>query len=505
MSMNMALDVGPSNTLTNEDPWLDGLDRVPGYLTAYRKSIDLDISKELRDLITEVDRGHDQITAQQFYENLQFVIDTYTEEKGKRKGVDGESPPDKLAILAVLFWEVTRRTKIGKSSKAWGKRIPYWGEDIFNYLFILGSAPPEVAAISWRLTSGEGLPLKDGKPMQSVPSTVVELYKLVKLVCKNLNITEVTEQVRVYEEALVVCKENDTTGETGLNCVWSAVVQNAIVSHFGCAPQSPKGSRRKTPSIPPPENLQDTREATPSEPLNDKRRVVRIPEHEAQVQKAQAKKDKAQAKEAAKKAENAAKEAAKANPSAKSPMETLSVEAPAESPGMAPVKPKAVRKVFEEQVPTRATYPEEKRITQEIGVLIKQLAELRAQEIPQGQRVEVQEMTILQVDSAIAYLNARCSRILRDQREQEGMSKKAKALEERAAYERACRSDYFLGEGYEFAKPGQLVDYDREIKQIFRDHAKNFHPDRNGGDATEWLKIQKVHEIIWTYTETHQK
>ncbi len=209
------------------DPLFEGLDCVPGYLTEYRAGTDLAISTALTNRIQEVDRNHQGWTPETLFTSAKEILAEYAAEKG-------EASADELSLLAMLFWQVTKRTKAGQSAKRYGKRIPYWGEDTFNYLFILGRAKdPEVSAISWRLTSGQGLPEK------MMPSTVVELYRLVKKIAKGRKLSERD----VYERVIVLCKEHDTTGRIGLNRIWSPEVQSAILLHFGLK-QPPKGSRR---------------------------------------------------------------------------------------------------------------------------------------------------------------------------------------------------------------------------------------------------------------------
>lgn len=452
------------------------LDEVPQYLTEYRGAVDLDISSSLRERINGIDRTYESLTDEQLYKELKSIVASYEDEKKDSRC------PDKLGLLAMLFWEVTKRTKIGINAGQKGKRIPFWGKDRFNILSILGEAEPEVAAISWRLMGGVGLPSK------IAGSTVVELYRIVKLIAKERGLP----QKQVYEDAIRVCKEHDTTGKTGLNLVTSGDVQNAILAHFGLPPLPPKGSRQGNrrdsvpPSAPPP-----SIETLSSNPPGA------IPEAEATLPTLPSSTPEPLKKGKKAKAEKPAKvKAEKPEPG------------PIVIPEMAPVKVKRKshkKKPPEELIkPSRATYDDEQRVTKELRALVNELIDLRTSEIPSGQRGLVQEITSTMFENALAYLNSRCSRIMLEQKASEGVSKHNKALEDRARYEAALRSEYFLGPSYEL-KPKEVVDYDRVLKKLYIGHAKNYHPDHHPEHSAKWLQLQEVNEILVTYTETHSK
>jgi hypothetical protein len=411
-----------------------GLDCVPAYLTEYRATVDLDISLELIEFISEIDHNWEKWTTEYLHESFQRVLSMYRAEKGEA------NCPDTLSLLSMLFWEVTGRTKVGETAAQHGKKIPYWGLNIFNYCLILGRAEPEVAAISWKLTSGDGLPVNPKSGTAKIPvASVVELYNIVKKVAKAKKLPEKD----VYRDAIVVTKEQDTTGELGLNRLWSSEVQNAILKHFDLPPLRPRGSRKRKDqgqTLPPSDESQDS---------SQEKQVPRVPE-------------------------------------------------------MAPVKLRRrgrKRKPRpEEAKPTRATYPEEQRIASEISTLVKQFMELRLPEVSPEHHGSLQEMTITMSENALAYFNARCNRIVIEQREMNGVQARTAALNERAKYEEACRSDYF---GYEL-KPKEIVDYDRYLKKSYKQQSRDYHPDRHPEHLAKYIELQKFNEIIVTYNEKHK-
>ncbi len=441
-----------------KSPYFKGLDGVPSYLTEFRSSVDLSLSEELIDYIGEINTKWEEWSTEQLYGAFQRVLTMYRSEKGE------EGCPDTLALLSMLFWEVTSRTKIGLTAVQKGKRIPYWGLNIFNYALILGRAEPNVAAISWRLTAGVDLPVNEKTGTSKIAvSTVVELYKLVKKVAKARKLPE--EQV--YVDAIRVTREHNTAEETGLNRVWSEEVQNAILKHFDMKPLRPKGQRkRKEEDTMPPPEVEPT--IPPDAPTVPSLPPDTLSEPPLVIETKRGRKPK--------------------------PAPEITEMAPVKKPRGRPRKPRV------EETPTRPTYAEELRITAEISTLVKQLIELRLGEVPLEQHVSLQEMTITMVDGAIGYFNARCNRLVKEQMLASHTASLSAELIERTKYEEACRHDYF---GYEL-KPGEIVDYDRYLKKIYLRRAADSHPDRHPDRLADYLKLNQLNEIILTYNAKHQ-
>jgi len=204
----------------------------PGYLQENRDLVNLNISDSLRAEIARIDAEYETMPRKECYEAFKGVLRRYFEENppsGKK--------PSELPLLAMLFWEVTKRTKVAKTAKKRGQLVSYWGLNNFNYVFILGRPENEVSDISWTLVDDYKI----------AASAVVEVYKIVKEIAKETN----QPVLDVYTTVLQLQKEFDSTGRTGLNQIWSESVQNRIRKHFGLGPLPPKGTRKHKNVLPP--------------------------------------------------------------------------------------------------------------------------------------------------------------------------------------------------------------------------------------------------------------
>jgi hypothetical protein len=417
--------------------------RMPEYITKSTPLVNLSIPESLREEIRRIDAADGTMTYCEKYAAFKSVSNTYF--------ASNPTPPrqracPELHLLAILFWEVTHRTKIGQTAGAKGEVIPYWGLCEFNYVLILGREE-SVADISWSLTDVHNEKL----------GTVVEAYKVVKEVVRARRLP-----VRpIYLEVLGLLKAFDTTEKEGLNRVWSPEIQNQIRAHYKMVPARPKGERKR-------------RASAPTEREKGSKRVSKtltIPEMAQTIPEiAQAKSDAERLKEAR-------------------------MGSSGEKRKRKPRTPKAESNGVHRIRLEGAEFVESAREQ------LDRYMEIHLEKIPLEDRPRVRASAISMLGNAFDTLNATCRRLAAQQVEHEGLEEATIAMTKRSEYEEAC--------AYFNVRPpyGGLVD-DVPIKKLYKLQSLDFHPDRNPDRLEEmsvrYMNLQKVWSIINDYHATHQ-